>query len=132
MRAPKIVREFFEWRWGACLALIVGALSFVVLALLLIPTDLGPVRAVDLQRAALEPAARAQQTSSSTRASTPERFIVAANPAPVPASVRAEEQPVPLVASEQTAAATRAVAPDFASNISDRADRPTRPHERSQ
>jgi len=38
MRAPPLLRDFFEWRWAPCVGLTAGSLAFVVLALLLIPT----------------------------------------------------------------------------------------------
>ena len=40
MRVPPLVREFLEWRWTPCVALIAGSLAFVGLALLLIPSQL--------------------------------------------------------------------------------------------
>jgi hypothetical protein len=40
MRAPQIVSDFFEWRWAPCVALTVGSLAYVVLALLLIPNQI--------------------------------------------------------------------------------------------
>ena len=38
MRVPQLVSDFFEWRWAPCVGLTAGSLSFVVLALLFIPT----------------------------------------------------------------------------------------------
>src|SRR4051794_30232392 len=42
MRAAKIVRDFFDWRWAPCVGLIVGSLTYVGLAVLLIPSQLDP------------------------------------------------------------------------------------------
>jgi len=41
MRAARIVRHFLEWRWAPCVALTAGALAYVGLAVLLIPSELG-------------------------------------------------------------------------------------------
>src|SRR6478735_1882685 len=41
MRAPRLVRDFFEWRWAPCVGLTAGSLAFVMLALLFIPTRIG-------------------------------------------------------------------------------------------
>ena len=35
MRAARILRDFFEWRWAPCVALTVGSLAYVGLAVLL-------------------------------------------------------------------------------------------------
>jgi len=40
MRVPQIVRDFFEWRWAPCVALTVGSLAYVGLAVLLIPSQI--------------------------------------------------------------------------------------------
>lgn len=41
MRVPLLVSDFFEWRWAPCVGLTAGSLTFVALALLLIPTHFG-------------------------------------------------------------------------------------------
>jgi len=41
MRVPQLVSDFVEWRWAPCVGLTAGSLTFVALALLLIPTRLG-------------------------------------------------------------------------------------------
>src|SRR6478609_8885356 len=46
MRVPRLVRDFFEWRWAPCVGLTAGSLAFVALALLLIPTRIGREPAV--------------------------------------------------------------------------------------
>src|SRR5450432_324949 len=52
MRAAQIVRDFFEWRWAPCVALTVGSLAYVGLAVLLIPSELdGGARSSDVPRA---------------------------------------------------------------------------------
>jgi hypothetical protein len=52
MRAPQIVRDFLEWRWAPCVALTVGSLTYVGLAVLLIPTQIdGGSRPSDLATA---------------------------------------------------------------------------------
>jgi hypothetical protein len=40
MRAPQILRDFFEWRWAPCVALTVGSLAYVGLAVLIIPSQI--------------------------------------------------------------------------------------------
>jgi hypothetical protein len=41
MRVSQLVSDFFEWRWAPCVGLTAGSLTFVALALLLIPTHFG-------------------------------------------------------------------------------------------
>jgi len=41
MRVPEPVSDFFEWRWSPCIGLTAGSLTFVLLALLLIPNQFG-------------------------------------------------------------------------------------------
>jgi len=41
MRVPRLVSDFFDWRWAPCVGLTGGSLAFVALALLFIPTHLG-------------------------------------------------------------------------------------------
>ncbi len=126
MRAPRVVREFFEWRWATCIALIAGALAFVVLALLLIPAQLEPVR-VDSQRHA------AIDETVPERAHVESAPVLAPQPSPVvPVPVVAAPEPA-LTADNAVAAPAAPVSPpDFKQNIVDRADRPTRPRERLQ
>ena len=130
MRAPRFVRDFFEWRWATCIALIVGALMFVLCALLLIPAQLDPVRVDAMQRTALD-ASTVAPPSPRVAARDP----IAAVPvvaAPVPVAV---PEPEPTITAAEPAPGNspeRATLPDFQQNIEDRADRPTRPRERLQ
>ena len=62
MRAPRLVSDFFDWRWAPCVGLTAGSLAFVALALLLIPTRLGG-------------APRADSTLSSFDSPRPQRAI---------------------------------------------------------
>jgi hypothetical protein len=41
MRAPQLVSDFLAWRWAPCVGLTAGSLTFVALALVLIPTRIG-------------------------------------------------------------------------------------------
>ncbi|HEY0469946.1 MAG TPA: hypothetical protein VGC79_37425 [Polyangiaceae bacterium] len=86
MRAPQLVNDFFEWRWAPCVGLTAGSLTFVALALLVIPTRLGgeprvgstlsafdgpqPQRAIfssSLTRSATEPESRTADDARSAR-----------------------------------------------------------------
>ncbi len=59
MRAPQIVRDFLAWRWAPCVALTVGSLTYVALAVLLIPSQIdGGSRPSDLATAFDRSAAR--------------------------------------------------------------------------
>lgn len=39
MRVPQPISDFVKWRWSPCVGLTAGSLTFVALALLLIPTQ---------------------------------------------------------------------------------------------
>lgn len=129
MRAPRFVHEFLEWRWATCAALIAAALAFVVLTLLLIPTQLGEThldvatRAIATAPTAPENAARAVSPSGDSaplnrNAASAPRSGAAPDSRTTENEVIVEPNGPPLVVGS---------APDFARNIADRADRPTRP-----
>lgn len=128
MRAPRFVQEFFDWRWATCVVLIAAALAFVALALLLIPTRIGGAPFQAAAQGAVVPVAT-------------ERVLIATQPIAARAwqnsdaaatreSVRGAgalglEGPVRLEPSEPPQEAV--YKPDFAQNIAERGDRPTRP-----
>src|SRR3954465_12587448 len=71
MRVPQLVSDFFEWRWAPCVGLTAGSLTFVALALLLIPTHLGgEPRVVSTLSSFDSPPQRAIFSSSLTRSVT--------------------------------------------------------------
>ncbi|MEO8901311.1 MAG: hypothetical protein ABI488_06380 [Polyangiaceae bacterium] len=47
MRVPPPIQEFVAWRWAPCAALTAGSLTFVGLAVLLIPGQSGVARSAD-------------------------------------------------------------------------------------
>ncbi|MEO7033668.1 MAG: hypothetical protein ABI548_07290 [Polyangiaceae bacterium] len=47
MRVPPPIQEFVAWRWAPCAALTAGSLTFVSLAMLLIPSQFGAARGAD-------------------------------------------------------------------------------------
>ena len=60
MRVPQLVSDFFAWRWSPCVGLTAGSLTFVLLALLLIPSQVGePPPRKDVLGAFEPPARRA-------------------------------------------------------------------------
>lgn len=130
MRAPRVVRDFFEWRWATCIALIAGALLFVLCALLLIPSELAPVRVDAVERSALETRAPIRNALAPPSEAPASVAAVTANPEPV-AAPRAVEVAPPVEATTAEPA-TPSRAPDYAQNVEDRGDRPTRPRESSQ
>jgi len=121
MPAPRAVRAFFEWRWATAVALIAGALAFIALALLLIPTELDSVRVDSLQHATVEASAPSIPSQPVSSAQT-------VRPTPVPAPAA----PPTVTEAEPIMPPARDLALDFSANIADRADRPQRSHEGSQ
>ncbi|MEI9941822.1 MAG: hypothetical protein WDO69_31800 [Pseudomonadota bacterium] len=129
---PRFVREFFEWRWAGWLALIAGALAFVGLTLLFIPTHFGGAHFDIAERASSPvPTARAPLADPPVAAS----LLVAPAPlnagaAPTALAHTVAELPAPAneVATEPSEAPQVVVSePAYALNIVDRGDRPTRP-----
>jgi hypothetical protein len=145
MRAPRWLREFFGWRWAPFVALVMGSLMFIALAMLLIPMSFAvtPSVAVTPSIAATLPVAAAPPPVA---AAPPP---VAAAPPPVAATLpvapsvnamadRNPEGPVardplppptpvnnePVGSNEEPGGGAR---PGFPANIVARGDRPERP-----
>ncbi len=122
MRAPRWFREYAEWRWAPTLALTLAALTFIALALLLIPTQVVPApnaatAGAEFQTRPAHPAQPAPLAASPVfepRAFEEPRANAGALPA-------VQLAPPPATAENPPAAVSP---PDFAANIADRADRP--------
>jgi hypothetical protein len=125
MRAPRWFRDFCAWRWAPSVALITGALLFIVMVLLLIPQQLGTAsQAAETARTPStlgDPPARAVADTPAddtfarpgSEGSTERAF--ARTPSPAPTMVPAAGDP------------TAVTPPNYQANITARADRPTRP-----
>jgi len=56
MRMPPLIKDFLAWRWAPCVALTMGSLAFVCLAVLLIPSQIDAARSTDASSAFDQPA----------------------------------------------------------------------------
>jgi len=90
MRTPKIIFDFVRWRWAPTVALSLGALSYVALAVLLIPERIGDSAGLDpgtargASFAARIGSTTTDETSTAVADVTPARPAMDMAPAPEP------------------------------------------------
>jgi len=99
MRVPQWVNDFFDWRWAPCVGLTAGSLTFVALALLLIPSHFGgepPVVTVSAYDTPRTQRAIFSSALARPEAATVERRFEASRPArAVPPAPRSGEVDTP-------------------------------------